>query len=63
VGAVEKWTNPESGNSGTSTLVEKSESDGVPCRRVRHDLSVKGFADPRSIEALQVSKREWKIES
>jgi hypothetical protein len=63
VGAVAKWENPESGNSGTSTLIEKFESHGMPCKRVRDAISVKGFADPTTLEfkRCKFPNGEWEI--
>jgi len=46
VGATESWSNPSSGNSGTVTLIARSEPNGVPCRRLQHVIKVKDRHDP-----------------
>jgi len=63
VGASEQWQNPESGNSGTAVLVEKSEINGMPCKRLRHTVKVKNFAEPRTVEfrRCKFPDGQWKI--
>jgi surface antigen len=36
IGALARWSNPESGNAGTVEIREIFERDGLPCRRVEH---------------------------
>jgi len=40
LGAVETWSNPESGNSGTVEILEVFEREGLPCRRVEHVVKI-----------------------
>ncbi len=42
IGSVERWSNPESGNSGSVTLGGRLDDGGVPCWRTVHDVTVKG---------------------
>jgi surface antigen len=38
VDTVNEWRNEETGNYGTVALIEKHEYNGLPCRRLRHDI-------------------------
>src|SRR4051794_22363924 len=38
VGATESWTNPNTGDTGTVSLIEVFEKDGMPCRKLRHNI-------------------------
>jgi len=40
LGAVEAWSKPESGNSGTVEILELFEREGLPCRRVEHVVKI-----------------------
>ncbi len=46
VGAVEEWTNPETGSHGTVELIEKHEFKGLPCRRLQHNVEFKRVKNP-----------------
>jgi surface antigen len=63
VGTSREWHNPESGNNGIALLVEKSEIKGMPCKLVRHTITVKNFAEPRTIEfrRCKFPDGQWKI--
>ena len=38
VGAANEWSNEETGNHGTVSLIGKHEYQGLPCRRLQHDI-------------------------
>ena len=63
VGAVEEWTNPETGNHGTVKLIRKHEYKGLPCRRLQHDIKLKRIIDPYrfTLDRCKVADGEWKI--
>ena len=63
VGAVEEWTNPETGSHGTVKLIRKHEYKGMPCRRLQHDLELKRVNDPYrfTVDRCKVADGEWKI--
>ena len=63
VGTVETWSNPTSGNTGSVQLVGIFEHQGMPCRRLQHDIKVKDVADPfRYIfDRCKLPSGEWKI--
>ena len=61
--AVEAWENPETGNRGTVTLIEIFEHQGMPCRRLRHDIELRRTRDPFRfiVDRCKTSEGEWKI--
>jgi surface antigen len=63
VGAAERWDNPNSGNSGTVTLTQLFEKDGMPCRKLRHRIAVKGQKEPviYIFNRCRVKSGEWKL--
>jgi surface antigen len=63
VGATERWNNPNTGNSGTVTLTQVFEKDGMPCRKLRHRITVKGEKDPAVyiFNRCRVKSGEWKL--
>jgi len=63
IGTVKSWTNAESGNSGTATLVDRFEQKGMPCRRIQHDIKLKKVADPFRfiIDRCRVADGSWKM--
>src|SRR5512147_1650435 len=42
VGAHEHWSNPETGDEGSVTLISTFERDGMACRRIAHLIKVRG---------------------
>lgn len=62
-GTAEAWRNPETGSSGTVTLVGKHEYEGMPCRRLQHDIAVKGTSDHARfvVDRCKTADGEWKI--
>ena len=63
IGTVETWSNPESGNSGSVTLIMLGERDGMTCRRLQHDVKVKKSADPFSytIDSCKTADGTWRV--
>ena len=45
VGTSESWSNPETGNRGTVTLIDKPSYKNLPCRRLQHDIELEATAD------------------
>jgi surface antigen len=63
------WQNPESGNSGTVTLLDRFPSKGRDCRRVRY-LIKPGPSQPASVlpgdyvlTSCRLADGTWKIDS
>jgi len=48
VGAVEQWQNPNSNDAGEVKLLQRFESNGMPCRTV--DYNIRLASDPGSPE-------------
>jgi len=46
VGATESWANPQTGASGTVTLIARMEPNGMTCRRLHHVIRVRSQGDP-----------------
>jgi surface antigen len=63
VGAIESWRNDKNGDAGTVTLISIFERDGMPCRRVTHDIKVRGIKVARqfTISRCRVADGSWKI--
>jgi surface antigen len=63
VGTSAEWINPETGNRGTVRLVEKHEHEGLPCRRLLHDIVLTRIRDPYrfTVDRCRTVDGEWKI--
>ena len=63
VGATEAWSNTETGNNGTITLILKHAYKGLPCRKLQHDIRVKNAADPYRfiIDRCKTADGSWKL--
>lgn len=63
IGAVEEWTNSETGSHGTVKLIRKHEYKGLPCRRLQHDIELKRVTDPYrfTVDRCRIANGEWKI--
>ena len=57
------WSNAKSGNSGTATLLDRFTHNDMSCRRIQHDIRIKGVADPFRyiIDTCQVADGSWKM--
>ncbi|HUC68666.1 MAG TPA: RT0821/Lpp0805 family surface protein [Stellaceae bacterium] len=68
-GTTIAWSNPESTNSGTVTLLDRFSSKGRDCRRVRYDTKP-GPKQPASVRAssyvltsCRLADGTWKLDS
>ena len=63
VGAVEKWSNPETGDNGSVTLISTFERDGMACRRIAHLIKVRFNEVQRQfvISRCKAADGSWKI--
>lgn len=63
IGTVNSWSNPETGNSGTAALIERFEQNGMPCRRIQHDIKLRTVADPYRfvVDRCRVADGTWKL--
>lgn len=63
VGAVETWTNPDTGDSGSVTLISTYERDGMGCRRIAHVIKLRGVKPEREfvISRCRAADGSWKI--
>ena len=65
VGLSETWSNPQTGTSGTSTILRVFHSGGMACHLVRHHIVVAGHARARDYRftSCRMSTGEWKIKA
>lgn len=63
VGTVETWSNDQSGNRGSIELIRTGQYQGMPCRRLQHDIRVKDVADPYrfTVDRCKTAEGAWKI--
>lgn len=63
VGTAERWRNERNGDSGTVTLISTFESDGMPCRRIAHQIKLRGDKRARQfvISRCRTADGSWKI--
>lgn len=63
IGAAETWSNDQSGNSGRIELVQTGEYQGMPCRRLKHDIRVKDVGDPFHfiVDRCRTPDGAWKV--
>jgi surface antigen len=63
VGATESWNNATSGDSGTVSLLEVFEKDGMPCRKLRHTIKMHNVKDQQvyTSNRCRVQSGEWKL--
>jgi len=61
-GTQYEWSNSATGNSGTITLLDSREHQGMPCRRIRYDFSIRNVSTNFSFvqERCQVASGEWR---
>jgi len=62
VGKGEHWANEATGNSGTVQLIGLFDHQGLPCRRLQHDIKIKGVSDPYRfiVDRCKVADGSWK---
>ena len=65
VGLAETWSNPQTHNSGTSTILRVFHSGGMLCHLVRHSILVAGRppAQDYRLTWCRTPAGEWKIKS
>ncbi len=56
-----EWSNPDSGNSGVTTLTRIFTKFGLDCRELRYDVQAKGRSWIFVIPFCQVDDGSWKI--
>ena len=63
LGTARAWSNPQSGNGGTASLVSRFEYKKLPCRRIQHDIKLAKVGDPYHfvIDRCQVADGSWKF--
>jgi surface antigen len=63
VGAVESWSNVESGNSGSIQLLQTGAYQGMPCRKLQHQIEVRNVADPYRfiVDRCKTPDGSWKV--
>ena len=64
-GAATRWSNPKTGDSGTVTVLQSFEQNGMACRRVRYDIQLGSSPGPNpyTLNWCRTASREWKIAS
>jgi surface antigen len=65
VGLSEAWSNPQTNNSGTSTILRVFHSAGMVCHLVQHRIVVPRRSPPASYRLTwcRTANGEWKIKS
>jgi surface antigen len=65
VGSSESWDNPQTKNSGTSTVLKVFHSGGMACHLVRHHIVIHGRAPGQDYRLTwcRAPTGEWKIKS
>jgi surface antigen len=62
VGTTASWSNSQTGNSGTVTLVSITTANGVECRRLSHVFRIRGKGDPFNFLVDRcLIDGEWKV--
>jgi surface antigen len=63
VGATQRWSNPDTEDGGTVTLISTFERDGMACRRLAHNIKVHGLKGERQfvISRCHQPDGSWKI--
>lgn len=64
VGSTETWSNPKTGRSGTVTLIDSFERNGMPCRKLRHDINPRRHQPSYQfvIDRCRLPDGSWKID-
>lgn len=65
VGRSEAWSNPQTNNSGTSTILRVFRSGGMACHLVRHHIIVAGRPPGHNYRLTwcRTPSGEWKIKA
>lgn len=62
VGAERAWDNPKSGNRGRLKYIESLTIDGLPCRKIVHQVRLARQADPTygTLITCKTADGSWK---
>jgi surface antigen len=62
-GATDTWSNPQSGNGGSVTVVQSFTKSEMPCRKVRYDVHLRSRRGMRSytVNWCKTATGDWKI--
>jgi surface antigen len=63
IGAEQSWSNSDTGNSGTITLIRVHEYQGMPCRTLEQRVEMKGRNEPIVFhtDRCMTPAGEWKL--
>jgi surface antigen len=62
IGTSKTWQNPNSGASGTVTLLQRYQRQDMSCRKLRHDFrDIKAHASSFVFDICRTPGGEWKI--
>ena len=56
------WVNSETGHSGAITPINKTEKDGMPCRKVKFFSSAEGLTNTGTHLLCKQKDGEWKLD-
>jgi surface antigen len=62
-GSASHWSNPKTGDSGTVTVLQSFEKEGMACRKVRYVIRLRGVTGQRVYTAnwCKTASGEWKL--
>ena len=62
-GDTATWRNPETGTAGTATFLGDTQYRGLPCRRVEHDIAIRGLANRYVyfLDYCRTADGSWKV--
>lgn len=62
-GSASHWSNSKTGDSGTVTVLQSFEKEGMACRRVRYVIHLHGVMGQRTytVNWCKTASGEWKI--
>jgi hypothetical protein len=61
--AASQWSNPKTGDSGTITVLQSFQQNGMTCRKVRYEIRLGGSIanNPYTLNWCKTASGEWKI--
>jgi surface antigen len=62
-GATDTWSNPQSGNGGSVTVLQSFTKSDMPCRKVRYDVHLRSRRGMRSytVNWCKTATGTWKM--
>jgi hypothetical protein len=62
-GAASHWSSTKTGDSGTVTVLQSFEKEGMACRKVRYVIRLRGVTGRRTytVNWCKTASGEWKI--